>query len=146
MKPSLIVPCYRDCQRIALLECVGGGGNALFCCWWDEGFIFLLNISSGAKWNPVTVNPLCNKGLKARYHQSVCLNREACLCSSSSFDWEPDILKTSLKPHGCMAEDLCEPKRVYFTSQEQRGSNVDELCRICLLDKSLCQVRSYSYS
>lgn len=129
MKPSLIAPCYHDLQRIALLECGGGGGGVLFCYW------CLLRDSCFAqhfKWSKMKSSdrkPTLKQELKHQI-QSECLSKPCGLCSFSSFDWEPDTLKTSLKAHSCMGKDLREPKSVSFTSQEQKASNLNKLCRI----------------
>lgn len=82
LKSSLIAPCDHAFLRIVLLVRVGGRG-VLFCGW------YLLRDPSFAqhlKWNKmksVAINLLCNKSLKARYNQNICLNSEVCVHSTA---------------------------------------------------------------
>lgn len=123
MKPFLIIPCYRALLRVALLECAGGRGFYFAAAvYWE--IHFLLNILSGTIWNPAAVNPLHNKGLKARYSKNVCLNQEACVRSAALTG---NLIHSR---HHLRYIALWERAHVNL-SQKQRESKLDMLCRIC---------------
>lgn len=119
MKPSLIVPCYRERLRIALLEGVGGGGLILLLVFTERCFAQHFKSEMKSSISKLTLK----QGLK-RQMQSKCLSTPQGLCFFSSFDWESDTFNA-------LKVGPCEPKGLSFTSQEQREPNLDKLCRIC---------------
>lgn len=118
MKPSLIVPCYCECLRTALLERVGGGGLISLLVFTER--CFAQHFKSEMK--PSIRKPTSKQGLQSQI-QSQCLSAPQGLCFFSGFDWESDTLNA-------LKVGPCEPKGLSFMSEEQREPNLDKLCRI----------------